>query len=88
MTQPRHGHAIKTEAESCFALDAFGFQRRKEALHRRVVPDVAGSLHASNDAAVSHQALELLAGVLAAPIRMGVKGASACYGNRKISITW
>ena len=51
-----------------FALGALGFQRREEALHRRVVPDIAGSAHAANDAAVGHQALELLAGVLAAPI--------------------
>src|SRR5664279_4403773 len=47
-----------------FSLGAFGFQRREEALHRRVVPDVAGSAHAANDAAVGHQALELVAGVL------------------------
>src|SRR4051795_11330299 len=36
-----------------FALDAFGLQRREEALHRRVVPHVAGSTHAADDAAVS-----------------------------------
>ena len=57
-----------------FALDAFGLQRREEALHRCVVPDVAGSAHAANDAAVCHQALELLAGVLAAPIRVMHQG--------------
>ena len=47
-----------------FAGGAFGLQRREEALHRRVVPDIAGSAHAANDAAVGHQLLELLAGVL------------------------
>ncbi len=52
----------------CFAAGALGLQRREEALHRRVVPDVAGSAHAADDAAVGHQSLELLAGVLAALI--------------------
>src|ERR1700712_3925135 len=42
-----------------FSLGAFGFQRREEALHRCVIPDVAGSAYAAKDAAVGHQALEL-----------------------------
>ena len=33
-------------------------------------PDIAGSAHAADDAAVGHQPLELLAGVLAALIRV------------------
>lgn len=44
-----------------FALDALGLQRREEALHRRIVPNVVGSAHAAEDAAVGHQALELFA---------------------------
>src|SRR3954467_9766901 len=46
-----------------FALGALGLQRREEALHRCVIPDVAGPAHAAQDAAVSHQALELFAGL-------------------------
>lgn len=44
---------------------AFGFERGEEALHRRVVPDVAGSAHAAYDAVVSRQPPELLSAVLA-----------------------
>ena len=47
-----------------FARDAFGLQRGEEALHRGVVPDVAGSAHRTGDAVVGHQPLELLAGIL------------------------
>jgi hypothetical protein len=46
-----------------FALGAFCSQRREEALHRLVIPDIAGTAHAADDAAAGHQALELLAGV-------------------------
>ena len=49
-----------------FSLDTLGLERREEALHRRIVPNVAGSAHAADDANVGHQALVLLAGVLAA----------------------
>jgi hypothetical protein len=38
------------------------------ALHRGVVPDVARAAHHADDAVISHQPLELLAGVLAAAI--------------------
>jgi hypothetical protein len=41
-----------------------GLQRREEALHRSIVPDVAGPAHRAGDAVVGHQALELLAGIL------------------------
>jgi hypothetical protein len=44
-----------------------GGREREEALHHRVIPDVAGSAHAANDAAVGHQTLELFAGVLGCP---------------------
>ena len=53
---------------------------REEALHRRVVPDVAGTAHRADDAMIGHQPLELFAGVLAAPVGMvqqGVKLASS-----------
>src|SRR5476649_2015876 len=42
----------------------------EEALHRGIVPDVAGATHAAGDAVIDHQPLELLAGVLAAAIRV------------------
>src|SRR5262249_39515922 len=51
-----------------FVTGALGLQRREEALHRGVVPHIAGSAHRTNDAAVGHQPLELLARVLAAAI--------------------
>jgi hypothetical protein len=47
-----------------FAFRPFGLERREEALHRRVVPDITGTAHAADDAVVGHQTLELLAGVL------------------------
>ena len=34
-----------------FARGALGLQRREGALHRRVVPDIAGSAHAADGAA-------------------------------------
>ena len=46
---------------------AFGFQGGEDALHRRIVPDVAGPAHATDDAVVGQEPLEGLAGVLAAP---------------------
>ena len=47
---------------------AFGLQRGEEALHRRIVPDVAGPAHATDDAVVGQEPLEGLTGVLAPPI--------------------
>ena len=32
---------------------------REEALHRRIIPDVAGTAHRTDDAVISHQPLEL-----------------------------
>jgi len=49
-----------------FARDPFGLQRREEALHRSVVPDIAGPAHRAGDAIVGHHSLELSAGILAA----------------------
>jgi hypothetical protein len=49
-----------------FARYRFGLQRGEEAHHRGVVPDVAGPAHRAGDAVVGYQALELLAGILAA----------------------
>src|SRR5215510_4671086 len=49
-----------------FVTGALGLQRREEALHRGVVPHIAGSAHRTGDAAVGQQPLELLARVLAA----------------------
>ena len=43
---------------------ALGFQRRKEALHRGIVPDVAGAARAACHTVVGHELLKLLTGVL------------------------
>jgi pimeloyl-ACP methyl ester carboxylesterase len=40
--------------------DALGFQRREEAFHGSIVPDLAGSSHAACDAAVAVQAPDLV----------------------------
>jgi len=48
----------------------FGLERGEEALHRGIVPAVAGSAHATGHAVVSQQPLEGRTGVLAAPIGM------------------
>lgn len=53
-----------------FPLCALGLQRGEEALHRRVIADITGPAHAANDAAIGHQALELVAGILTAAIRV------------------
>jgi hypothetical protein len=45
---------------------ALGFQRREEALHCSIVPDVTRPAHRTGDAMIGHQALELLARILAA----------------------
>ena len=55
-----------------FARDPFSLQRGEEALHRRVVPDVAGPAHRAGDAIVAHQSLELLAGILAPLLSLSV----------------
>ena len=43
---------------------SLGFQRGEEALHRRIIPDIARPAHGAGDAVVGHQPLELFAGVL------------------------
>jgi hypothetical protein len=56
---------------SCtFATSALGLERREEALHRGVIPDIARAVHRADDAVISHQSLELLAGVLDSAIRV------------------
>ena len=50
--------------------DPFGFQRREEAFHRRVVPDISGPAHRTGDAVISHQPLERFASILAALVGM------------------
>jgi hypothetical protein len=46
------------------AGDALGLQLGEEALHRSIVPDIAGAAHRAGDAVIGHQSLELIAGVL------------------------
>ena len=46
----------------------FGLERGEEALHRGIVPDVAGPAHATGHAVVGQEPLEGLTGVLASPI--------------------
>jgi hypothetical protein len=64
-------HAI---GRAAFALPSLSIapilslQRREEALHRCIVPDVARTAHRTDDAVIGHQPLELLADVLAAAI--------------------
>src|SRR5258708_38724148 len=53
------------------AVGSFSLQAREEALHRRGVPAVAPPAHATADALIGKQSLELLARGLAAPARMG-----------------
>ena len=53
-----------------FCRCAFGLERREDALHRGIVPAVAGSAHATSHAMVSQKPLEGLTGVLAPPIRV------------------
>ena len=48
--------------------DALLFEGPEEALHRCVVPHVAGSAHRADDTMIGQQPLELLAAVLAAAI--------------------
>ncbi len=43
---------------------SLGLQTAEEALHRRVVPDLAGATHAAGDALFLEQLLEVIAGVL------------------------
>src|SRR3954463_574629 len=47
-----------------FARRSLSLQRREEALHRGVVPDVARSAHRTDDAVLEYQTLELLTAVL------------------------
>ena len=54
----------------CFARGSLRLQRREEALHRCIVPDVARAAHAAGHAVVGDEALELFTGVLAAAIGM------------------
>jgi hypothetical protein len=53
-----------------FACGALGLQRREEALHRCIVTAMTRPAHRAGDAMIGHQPLELLAGVLAATIRV------------------
>ena len=52
------------------ARRAFGLQRGEEALHRRIVPDIARPAHTAGDAVVGQEPLERLTGILAPPIRV------------------
>lgn len=45
------------------ACCALGLQQGKEALHRRIVPNVAGTAHRADDAVIGHQLLELFSGI-------------------------
>jgi hypothetical protein len=60
-------------------------QRREEALHRCIVPDVARTAHRTDDAVIGHQLLELLAGVLAAAV--GIMQQRIGLPRRQIAIT-
>ena len=51
-----------------FSRRPLGLERREEAYHRRIIPDVAGARQAARDAMFCHQALALLARVLGTAI--------------------
>src|SRR6202046_294542 len=51
-------------------VDQLLLQRGEEAFHRRVVPAVGLAAHAARDAVLGQEELVVLAGVLAAPIRV------------------
>jgi hypothetical protein len=52
------------------ASAALSFQRREEVLHRRVVPALTAPAHPEDDVLALQQPLEIVAGVLAALVRM------------------
>jgi hypothetical protein len=54
--------------DACALALLLAFTALAVILHRRIVPDVARTAHRTDHAMISHQALELLAGVLAAAI--------------------
>ena len=56
------------------ACRAFGFQRREEACHGGIVPDVPRAAHAAGDTVIGHELLKLLAGLLAALVGMVQQG--------------
>ena len=51
-----------------------GLEGREEAFHSGVIPDVAGPAHRTGDPVVGHEPLELLAGILAALVRVMQQG--------------
>ena len=63
----------------------FGLERGEEVLHRGIVPDVVGPAHATDHAVVGQEPLEGLAGVLAAPLRVG--NTASGVPRRQIAIT-
>lgn len=54
----------------CLACDPLGFQRREEAFHRSIIPDVARPAQRTGYSVVVHKPLELLARILATLIRV------------------
>jgi hypothetical protein len=65
--------------DACALALLLAFTALAVILHRRIVPDVARTAHRTDHAMISHQALELLAGVLAAAI-----GFASTNGRRRI----
>jgi len=52
----------------CFVRRALGFERREEALHRRIIPAIARTAHRTGDAEIGHQPLELSGCALVAAV--------------------
>jgi len=67
------------------ARRAFGFQRREEALHRGIVPDVAGSAHAAHDAAYRPSAVGTAHCCIGSLDRSGAARHLACHDARSPS---
>ena len=57
----QHPHTVRPVR---LARCSLGLQRREEALHRRIVPDVAGTVDSNRRRRDRDQPLELLTGVL------------------------
>ena len=59
------GHARLGLGPERPAVEQLAFEGGEEALHRCVIPAVAGTAHRAGYAVIGHQTLELIAGVVA-----------------------
>lgn len=69
-----------------FAPDTFGLERRGEAVHGGIVPNVADPALRASDAIFGEQFVEVLVGVLAALIRVDLLPVSSAAESWKIPV--